>query len=352
MDNQRGKLGNPAQDGEVGQGRLNQVSEFIGEETSDTANWVEIYRTNDEWEIKLIQATLGAQQIRCRPVQMKKERQTALFVAPEHEVTALELVSRIGVAIANTELETQSEEKAAALKQRDMTVATQEDQQLLATDSGETLLAQREDIGSVVYVDGQGFEIRVGPEPYTTIAEKDWEEFTDYSAQRQEFIILLRHEYPTLFEWIQQEKLLAEFIRLIEMTYQDGSPVPVPKPQYIEDSEVEETETTPYNSYALLSMTTAVISLITVLFSVPWQVNLVLAMVAVLSGVIALFRIRMQAERIADAEKTVGSPMAVIAIVLACLIVVFAWWLDQRPVPETPVTPPLREHVHDHDGDR
>ena len=350
MDNQRGKADNPTQGAHVGQGRLDQVSEFIGEEISDTANWVEIYRTNDEWEIKLIQATLGAQQIRCRPMQLRKERQTALYVAPEHEVTALELVSRIDVAIANTELETQSEEQAAALTQRDMAVITQEDQRLQTTDSGETILAQRENIGSVVYVDGQGFEIRVGPEPYTTIAEKDWEEFTDYSAQRQEFIILLRHEYPTLFEWIQQEKLLAEFIRLIEMTYQDGSPVPVPKPQYIEDAEVKETDTTPYNSYALLSMTTAVISLITVLFSVPWQVNFVLAMVAVLSGVIALFRIRMQAERVADGEKTAGSPMAVCAIVLACLVVVFAWWLDQRPEPEVPVNPPLREH--EHSGDR
>ncbi|MCY4403370.1 MAG: hypothetical protein OXD54_12400 [Candidatus Poribacteria bacterium] len=350
MDDQRGKLGNPTQDAQVGQGRLNQVSEFIDEEIGETANWVEIYRTNDEWEIKLIQATLGAQQIRCRPVQMKQERQTALFVAPEHEVTALELVSRIDVAIANTELETQSEEQAAALTQRDMAAITQENQQLQMTDSGETLLAQREDIGSVVYVDGQGFELRVGSEPYTTIAEKDWDEFTDYSAQRQEFIILLRHEYPTLYEWIQQEKLLAEFIRLIEMTYQDGAPVPVPKRQYNDVSEPVDTDTTPYNSYALLSITTVVISLITVLFSVPSQVNLVLAMVSVLSGVIALFRIRMQAERITDGEKTVGSPMAICAIVLACLIVVFAWWLAQRPEPEMPVNPPLREH--DHNADR
>ena len=350
MDNQRRKMSNPGEGARVGQGKLNQVSEFIGEEIGDTANWVEIYRTNDEWEIKLIQATLGAQQIRCRPMQMKQERQTALFVAPEHEVTALELVSRIDVAIANTELETQSKEAAAAFKQRDMTVSTQEDRQLQATNSGETLLAQREGVGSVVYVAGHGFELRVGPEPYTTISEKDWDEFTDYSAQRQEFIILLRHEYPTLFEWIQQEKLLAEFIRLIEMTYQDGAPVPVPKRQYNDVPDAEDIDTTPYNSFALLSMTASAISLITVLFRVPWQVNLVFAAVAVLSGVTALFRIRMQAECYTDDEKTVGMPFALSAIVLACLVVVFAWWLAQRPLPEAPVNPPLREH--EHVGDR
>ena len=88
-------------------------------------------------------------------------------------------------------------------------------------------MAERESIGSVVYVAGQGYEIRVGPEPYVTVPESDWEEFTDFSAQRQEFVILLRHEYPDLFEWIQEEKLLAEFIRLIEMTYQEGAPTPI-----------------------------------------------------------------------------------------------------------------------------
>ncbi len=346
MDGERGKLSNPLQDAQVSQGRLNQISEFIGEEVGDTSDWVEIYRTNDEWEVKLIQATLGAQQIRCRPVQVKRERRTALFVAPEHEVTALELVSQIDVAIAGNKVTTQSAEMAETLKQRDMAAVAEEDQQL-TTDSGEILLAQREDIGSVVYVEGKGYELRVGPEPYTTVAENDWEEFTDFSAQRQEFVMLLRHEYPTLYEWIQQEKLLAEFIRLIEMTYQDDVPVPVPPRQYSELSVSKEVDTTPYNSFALLSMTVAVISLITVLFSVPWQANLVLAAVVVLSGVIALFRIRMQAERDTEEEKTVGMPMALSAIVFACLVVVFSWWLDQRPEPESLENPPVREQVGD-----
>ncbi len=345
MDGERGKLSSPTQDAQVSQGRLNQVSEFIGEEVGDTSDWVEIYRTNDEWEVKLIQATLGAQQIRCRPVQVKQERRTALFVAPEHEITALELVSQIDVAIADNEITSQSEETAEALKQRDMAAVAEEDPQL-AADSGEILLAQREGIGSVVYVEGQGYEIRVGSEPYVTVAENDWEEFTDFSAQRQEFVMLLRHEYPELYAWIQEEKLLAEFIRLIEMTYQDDAPVPVLPRQYADISETE-TDTTPYNSFALLSLTVAVISLITVLFRVPWQVNLVLAAFVVLSGVIALFRIRMQAERLTDDEKTVGTPMALIAIVLACLVVVFSWWLDQRPEHEAPVNPPVREQAGD-----
>lgn len=346
MDGERGKLPNPTQDAQVSQGRLNQVSELVDEEIGDTSNWVEIHRTSDEWEIKLIQATLVAQQIRCRPVQLKKERQTALFVAPEHEVTALELISRIDVAITDNEITSQSEDRAEALKQRDMSATAEDNEQSVMMDAGEILLAQREEIGSVVYVTGKGYELRVGPEPYIIVAEKDWDEFTDYSAQRQEFVILMRHEYPTLFAWIQEEKLLAEFIKLIEMTYQDGAPVPVPPRQYTDDSEAADIDTTPYNSFALLSMTVAVISVITVLFRAPWQVNLVMAAVAIVFGVIALFRIRMQAGSLTDGEKTVGVPLALCAIVFACLVVLFAWWLDQRPAPETPATPPLREHDH------
>lgn len=347
MDSDRGKTRDAIPGGQVGEGRLNQVAEFIGEEAGDTSNWVEIYRTNDEWEVKLIQATLNAQQIRCRPVILKKERQTALFVAPEHQVTALELVSQIDVVVTHSEVETLSKDKAAALKERDM-AAVEDTQPVVTAEDGEIILAQREDIGSVVYVTGQGYEIRVGPEPYITVAENDWEEFTDFSAQRQEFVMLLRHEYPELYDWIHEEKLLAEFIRLIEMTYQDGSLVPVPRQQYSETADQDDLEeTVPYNAFAQLSILVAVISVITLLFRVPLLVNLILAVWAVLLGVIALFRIRMQAERDRDEVKTVGMPMALIAIALSCLVVVFAWWLDQRLEPEVPENQSTREQVGD-----
>ena len=290
-------------------------------------------------EAQLIQTTLSAQQIRCRPIELKAERQTALLVAPEHEVEAMELVSRIGVAVTDREMSAQSEEAAEALKQRDMTVI-QEDtsQQLEPDDSSELTMAEREGIGSVVYITGQGYEIRVGPEPYVTVPESDWEEFTDFSAQRQEFVILLRHEYPDLFEWIQEEKLLAEFIRLIEMTYQEGAPTPISHRHSDADALVD---TTPYHPLAQLSLTVAVVSLIAVLFQVPWGFNLVLAVAAIASAVAAKYQID------ASEGKSAGIPMALSAIVLACLIVVFAWWLDQRPEPVEPTSPPVREMIED-----
>ena len=336
----RGKTVTSPQGAQVGDGHVKQVSKLFGEAIGDTHEWVEIHRTSDEWEVNLIQTTLNAQRIRCRPLELKEEGQTVLLVDPEHEVEAMELVSRIGVAVADSEMTTQSEAVAVALKQRDMTVV-QEDttQDADPGDSSELIMAEREGIGSVVYIEGRGYEIRVGPEPYPVVAENDWEEFTDFSAQRQEFVILLRHEYPDLLQWIQEEKLLAEFIRLIEMTYQEGAPTPA---MHRHSTDTEElADTTPYHPLAQLSLTVAVVSLIAVLFQVPWVVNLVFAFVAVVSAVVAKYQID------ASEGKSVGIPMALSAIVLACLVVVFAWWLEQRPEPVEPEKPATQELVED-----
>ncbi|MDD9973095.1 MAG: hypothetical protein OXU27_03765 [Candidatus Poribacteria bacterium] len=334
----REKTISPPQGAQASQGQVRQVSQLFGEAIGDTSEWVEIHRTGDQWEAQLVQTTLNAQQIRCRPIELKEERQTVLLVAPEHEVEAMELVSRIGVAVTDNEMAMRSEESAAALKQRDMAVVQDDtNQQTAPEDSSELIMAEREGIGSVVYIAGQGYEIRVGPEPYVTVAENDWEEFTDFSAQRQEFVILLRHEYPDLFEWIQEGKLLAEFIRLIEMTYQEGAPTPVPH----RSSDAEDFDATPYHPLAQLSLTVAVVSVIAVLFQVPWFVNLVLAVITVASAVVAKYQIDV------SEGKSTGIPMALGAIVLACLVVVFAWWLDQRPEPVEPANPPVREMIED-----
>ena len=343
MDENRGKLVSPPQGAQVSQGKLDQASQLIGEEISDTSKWVEIYRTRDDWEVKLIQATLGAQKIRCRPVQIKSERQTLLFVEPEHQVTAMELVSRVGVAITDNQMTTP---QAETLKQRDMAAVQEPEQQAAPSDSAEVILAERESIGSVVYVHGHGYELRIGAEPYMTIPEDEWEEFTDFSAQRQEFFILLRHEYPELFQWLQQEKLLAEFIRLIEMTYQDGAPILTPTT----DSEmspfgnsVSNTSQfdSSYNGLATLSLSIAVISLLTLLIQAPWYATLGLSLVSIATAVIAKSQIDTS-----DSDVK-GTPMAFSAIVLSCLTIVFAWWLSQQPPPAEPGRPPVKEIIED-----
>ena len=112
----REKTVSPPQGAQASQGQVRQVSQLFGEAIGDTNEWIEIHRTNDEWEVRLVQATLSAQQIRCRPIELKEERQTVLLVAPEHEVTAMEQISRIDAIVTDNEMAAQSEENAEALK--------------------------------------------------------------------------------------------------------------------------------------------------------------------------------------------------------------------------------------------
>ncbi len=339
MDGDRKKATGLPQGGQASIGQLRQVSRLFGEAVGNTDAWVEVHRTTDEWEVKLIQAALSAQKIRCRPIELKQERHTVLLVAPEYEVEAMALISRIDAVVTDNEMTMRAEETAEALKQRDM-AAVQEakKQQVAPDDPTELLISEREGVGSVVYVAERGYELRVGPEPYIAVAESDWEEFTDFSAQRQEFVILLRHEYPDLFEWIQEGKLLAEFTRLIEMTYQEGAPIPAAHRHGV-TFDTEKFDGPPYHPLAQLSLAVAVVSGIAVLFQVPWLVNLVLAVVAVASAVVAKYQID------ASDGKSTGIPMALGGIVLACLVVIFAWWLRQRPESVAPEKPPVREMV-------
>ncbi len=338
MDDKREKLISPPQDGQVSQGTLNQASHLMGEEIGGAAEWVEIHRSRDDWEVKLIQTALGAQQIRCRPVQIKSERQTALLVEGPHQVAALELVSRVGVAMTDNEMTTPQME---ALKQRDIAAVAMPEQQVEQTNSDEIVFAKRDSIGSIVYRRGRGYELRVGSEPYIIVPEEEWEEFTDFSAQRQEFFILLRHEYPTLFEWLQQEKLLAEFIRLIEMTYQEGAPSIIRTETADYPSSVSSEIESTYNSLAFLSLSIGVMSLFTLLFQAPWFATLIFSLISIATAIIAKSQID------ASESKNRGGPMAFGAVVLACLAIVLAWWFSQQPPPAVPENPSSREVIED-----
>lgn len=70
-------------------------------------DWVEIYRARDKQEVDLVRDTLEKRKIRCRPNGGRKGDQTILFVAPEHQVEALELVSKIGLGIPDNQVGTQ-----------------------------------------------------------------------------------------------------------------------------------------------------------------------------------------------------------------------------------------------------
>ncbi len=302
------------------------------DELFSTDDWVEIYRTGDEWEVKLIEATLQNQQIRCRPDYDRKSRQTTIFVAPEYQVDALELVSRIGLVITDNQSSTPgSDEDGGNGDQTVPQVIDEEDNfpKSTATALEEVTVAEREGIGEIIHYIGRGYELCVGPEPYGIVEEDRWEEFTDLSAQRHEFSILLRHEYPELLAWLKHEKLMAEFIRLVESTYRD---VPPPRGQRNRRSNqshsatqhtgIDSTETK-VPKIAKISLWISLVSLLAAFIQLPLYACTVLSVLGIGLALLGAYRINTEHSGLK------GTPLVLIAIILAILALVIGWKQSQ-----------------------
>ena len=287
----------------------------------NTSDWIEIYRTTDEWESNLVQTTLRNQHVRCRPTYERDadgKRQIVLSVFHDDQVEALEVVSDINLAIADEE---HAAHEAATDYQRNRRNPPHEDEPPKAapTAFGEVSIAEREGIGRIMHYQGRGYELQVGTEPYGIVEENRWEEFIDLSAQRQEFSMLLRHEYPHLFQWLKAQKLMPEFIRLVESTYRE-----VPPPRHRNQQQDTATSAVTSNSaqvvvrisfFAKLSLGLALISLLTVILQFQPYAGLGLSLLAVITGIGAKFHIN------SSNNAFKGGRLAILAIIIACIAI-------------------------------
>ncbi len=298
-----------------------------------TENWAEIYRTADEWESNLIQTMLGNEQIRCRPEYTRdadRRRQIILYVDSEDLVDALEIVSRTGLALTNEEYEDQHVDGESSVHlERAAETSERAPSQEAPTDGKTVVIAERAGIGRIVHHIGRGYELQVGETPYYMVEEDRWEEFTDFSAQRQEFSILMRHEYPNLSQWLRQDKLFAEFIHLVESTYRDVPPSR-PQNQQQTDSENASAVDTQTSDLAKFGLWVSLVSLLGVIVNLPWYASVILALVAIITGCIAKYQIDRSDGRLT------GNLLAFLAIVIACVAIAVAWRQSQSsPLPES-----------------
>ena len=299
-----------------------------------TDEWVEIYRTTDEWESNLIQTMLGNKQIRCRPEYIRnadRQRQIILFVDPEDLVDALEIVSQTGLAITNEEYANQhGDGESDPDLERDARTSESDLPQPTPAGGTATIIAEREGIGKIAHHVGRGYELQVGPAPYYMVEETRWEEFTDFSAQRQEFSILIRHEYPNLSQWLKREKLFAEFTHLVEATYRDVPPARSDNRQQTESaSDNAGAAGVQVNRFAKFGLWVSLVSLLGVIVQLPWYASMILALLAAVTGCIAKYQI----DRSNGTLK--GNLIAFLAIIIACIVIAVAWTQRQPSLPES-----------------
>lgn len=287
-----------------------------------SVDWVEIFRTTDEWESNLVQTTLKNQHIQCRPTRERDadgNREMILSVSRDDQVEALEIVSDINLAIANEE---HAERETATVPPRNHPnpPTLNEPPKAAPAVFEEVTIAEREGIGRIIHYPGRGYELQVGPEPYGVIEESRWDEFIDLSAQRQEFSMLLRHEYFQLFQWLKAQKLMGEFIRLAESTYREVPPprrrnqqpdaAAAPNTNGPEESAVR------ISPFAKVSLGFALISLSTVIFQFQWNVGYGLSLLAIVTGIGAKFHINSRGGAL------MGGRIAMLAVIIACVAIV------------------------------
>jgi len=298
-------------------------------------DWVIVYATRDEWEARLIRTALLSAGIRCE-MQPSREidgtERTIITVRREKELDALEVAGRVTWAIAD-EISARSDmEGQNGLLRMDESIEWEQtvsepvptEQQECVPDAlpttapaifQQTLIASREGIGEIVHIVGRGYELRVGQQPYYLVEEGRWEEFTDFSAQRQEFAILLKGEYPKLFKWLKDEKLMAEFIKLVESTYRE---VPPPRPRRRKRKQRNERQDTHTNKYAIVGFCLSLISIAAFILESPWYAIFALAFLAFFTGFVAKCQIGVSEDEMR------GNLWATIGLIIAFFVMVLS----------------------------
>ena len=270
-------------------------------------NLIEIYSTLDQWNAQLIQTQLSQEGIQALTKQRQNDigdREIALFVGFEDEANAREIVSHIDLVIADSYLENEVD------SDQETAIEESEIPQVAPTDISSITIADREGIGKIILHVGRGCELQVGLEPYYTVDEDQWEEFTDFSAQRQEFSILLRHEYPELFKWLKSHKMMLEFIRLVESTYRD---VPSPHSQQGQN----DGQHADLSKSALVGFICSLVALLVIKANLHLLLCLIVLTLSVSISIISAFRI------LKNPDKLRGLLVSIVALLIAGMGLLF-----------------------------
>ncbi|MFQ6042978.1 MAG: hypothetical protein ACE5PV_19165 [Candidatus Poribacteria bacterium] len=297
-------------------------------------DWIAVHSTSDEWKARLIQSALLNEKIRCR---MRPTRRPdgsfhwVITVLGAKQLDALEITSRVEWAIA-ADIDAQKNEPPPNVQndeqEKDIEANREEEENVPKINLEavqQKLITSREGIGEIIHYPGIGYELRVGPQPYYMVNEERWEEFIDFSAQRQEFSILLRGEYKRLFRWLKAEKLMPEFIRLTESTYREVPPPKLKKrkkKKQEEANQISETVETEYQMsyFAIICLALALFSAIAVILKLPWYAGFILALLAVGAGFPAKHQIDSSAGRMRGMRwTTIGMIIGCIALAMSII---------------------------------
>ena len=160
-----------------------------------------------------------------------RNRQTVIYVPISKESEAQMVIRRTSIIISKKEeIITEQEEREKMVSQG--AIEEYEMEQPSAPETKPTsepvLIAEKDDVGKIFYYEAEDtYELRLDMESYKQthfMNAEEWEDFIDFSAQRQEFFILLKEKYPRLAAYVKENKMRPDFLKLVEYSYGKSQP--------------------------------------------------------------------------------------------------------------------------------
>lgn len=199
------------------------------------SDWESVYSTTDAWEAELIRSALISENVNAivRSNEFvvdhlgKKRRKHSVYVSPLSKRQAELVIQRASIVISKKEDIMAEQEYVASHVQK----ARYEEEPAdidMSQPEEPVLLAEKEGVGKVLYYEVKDvYELRLEFSFYKEshfMNAEEWDEFTNFSAQRQEFFILLKEKYPRLATLLKENKKRADFLKLIEYSYGKSQP--------------------------------------------------------------------------------------------------------------------------------
>ena len=204
------------------------------------ADWKTVYTTTDRWEAELVRSALVNQNIRAiirteklaHNISGKSEQRNTVSVHESKLKEAELVIRRTSMVIAKKDeiiaeqAEIEAKEDFNESKEESDTFDVND---IIVRPIGEPiLLAEKEGVGKIFfYEEKDTYELRLDMEFYKEshfMNGEEWDEFTNFSAQRQEFFILLKEKYPKLASLLKEKKMRPDFLKLIEYSYGKSQP--------------------------------------------------------------------------------------------------------------------------------
>lgn len=200
------------------------------------SDWAFIYESTDAWEAELVRSALINSNIQATVKSDKyiidsngKKRRNYTVLTPESKLDEAQLVLENALTVlSNKDRFMQDQEKLESNIESGKLIDEPQEKPEPIPIGEPVLLAEKQDVGKIFhYQENDVYELRLEFDFYKQshfMDYEDWDEFTNFSAQRQEFFILLKEKYPKLAFLLKENKKRPDFLKLIEYSYGKSQP--------------------------------------------------------------------------------------------------------------------------------